>query len=226
MSSPRRSKARFGQAPLDMDELRKRREARIQPGADVPAGLTLSEPGLVKLQHTIGNQALRRLLQGSRPAGDYASLQRQPKDSPNDKRETDSSASVLATIELENAGKIRGDSQITGHEGKIECLSVNTGSTPKRRSRETDSDETRGTITLVKYVDSTSPLLMNAAAKGDPLKTGKFEMIRRDAEGEITVYHTLEFASGFISGLQTSGSDQGGKPLETVIFEFHVTPKK
>lgn len=226
MSSPRRSKARFSQAPLDMDELRKRREARIPPGADAQAEVRLSEPGLVKLQHTIGNQALRRLLQGDRQPGSPVSVQRQPKGSPNDKRETDSSASVLATIELEQGGKIRGDSQITGHEGKIECLSLNTDSTSKRRYRETDSDETRVTLTLVKYVDSTSPLLNNAAAKGDPLKTGKFEMIRRDAEGEITVYHTLEFTSGLISGLQASGSHESGRPLETLTIEFHMTPKK
>ena len=195
---------------------------RKHPDKRTPAGsVPVSEPGVVKMQHLVGNQAVQRMIQRQTQAGTSAVLQRAP-----DKKEPASDATVLATIVLEHGGELKGESRIAGHEGKIELLSLNLENVNRRATSREDKPEERVQLTLTKYVDNLSNKLMDAIHKGDSIKSARFEFIRRDADGKVEVYHTLEYTDGYLVGQSVSGNSEGGKPLETVSVEFRVAPKK
>lgn len=211
MGHQQRYHARYSRS--DREYLRKHSEKQGDSAA-------VSEHRVVKMQHTIGNQAVQRLLtQRDIPADSPADVQRAPN--------ADSERpGALATIVLEHQGKLRGSSRFAGHEGKIELMSVSMGGTLEPSSGKSNSVEQRVEITLVKYVDDTSPLLMDAVAKGEAIKSAQFEMIKPNNDGNMAVYYTFDFSEGMITGFTASGSDGGGKPIETVNIQFLVKPKK
>lgn len=188
----------------DTEYLRKHPDKRT-PAESVP----VSEPGVIKMQHLVGNQAVQRL------------IQRAP-----DKKEPASDATVLATIILESGGELKGESRIPGHEGKIELLSLNLENANRRATSREEAPEERVQLTLTKYVDDLSNKLMLAIQKGDSIKSARFEFIRREDDGKVRVVHTLEYTDGYLVGQSVSGTSEGGKSLETVSVEFRAAPKK
>jgi type VI protein secretion system component Hcp len=208
MGSRRRYHVRYPQS--DTEYLRKRADRH-------PITVPVSEHGVVKMQHVIGNQAVQRLLQRQMQLDKTAVVQR----APDGER-----PGALATLVLAKKGKLRGGSRIAGHEGKLELLSISLGSVQKPTSRESESEDQRIEITLTKYADDTSTLLMEAMLKGEGVKSAQFEFIHFDDEGKAEVFHTLEHSDGMITGFQMAGSGSGGKATETVTIEFRVKPKK
>lgn len=194
---------------------------RQRPDKRTSGGVPVSEPGVVKMQHLMGNQAVQRLLQRQAQAGAGAVVQRAP-----DNKEPASDAAVLATIILENGGELKGESRIAGHEGKIELLALNLENASRRAASREEAPEERVQLTLTKHVDNLSNKLMLAIQKGDAIKSARFEFIRRDADGKVQVGHTLEYTDGYLTGQSVSGSSEGGKAMETISVEFRVAPKK
>lgn len=218
MAHTRRSHARSRAHQPDLEELRKRRDSQ-RPNSSVP----LSEPGVVKLQHVIGNQAAQRLIQKGETVG---ALQRAPNGGKPEQKEAASDARVVATITLESGGEVRGESRIAGHEGKIEFLSMHFEGLNRRVSRDTETEEERVSLVMTKYVDSASMALFNAMNNGDAIKSARFELIRRDADGKISIFQTYEYTNGYITSLSVSGAAGGDRPIETLALEFRTTPKK
>ena len=209
MTVRRRTHARHPQSETD-EYLRKRGDKN--PDA-------VSEPGVVKMQHLVGNQAVQRMIQREIQPANKADVQRAP--NADSERPT-----ALATIVLEHQGKLRGGSRFAGHEGKIELLSLSFGGGQKPLARESDSEPQRIEISLIKHMDDTTPHLLEAMANGERVKSGKFEFIRTDDEGKVEVFHTLEHSDGMITSFQAVGSDKSGKPLLALTIEFVVKPKK
>lgn len=190
---------------------------RKHPDKRTPAGVApVSEPGVIKMQHLVGNQAVQRMIQRQTQAGTGAVVQRAP-----DKKEQDSAPRVLATIVLANGGEFKGNCRIAGHEGKIEFLGLQIEHSLRRGSdARGESSENRLHVILTKPLDDLSPKLMHAIHSGDSIKHARFEFLRRDAEGKVSVGHSLEFYDGYMTALSIGGVDADGKTLETLSVEF------
>jgi type VI secretion system Hcp family effector len=166
----------------------------------------LSPDHVVRLQHTIGNQAVQRLI-----------LQRAPKDDKS--KVADSAPSVMGTITLERQGKIKGGSRKAGHEDKVEILSISSESRQVRRGGREDRDtEERVTITITRFVDNASGAFARAYTEGEAVSAAAFDLVRSGSDGNLETFHTLEFSEGLISGISTSSSE--GRGIETISFEF------
>jgi type VI protein secretion system component Hcp len=176
---------------LDSDELQS-----VQ--AHVPFGLSASN--LLGLQHTIGNQAVQRL------------IQRAPGDSPkkSEPQKQEELPGFVASITGTRHGKFQSKSRIVGHEGKIEIVSLNF---------ERSQDKKKMIVHIMKQVDELSPHLQKAMLDGEPLSAAQFTSIRRNDRGEIETGLTFDFTNGFITSFQQSAST-GPIAYEVITMEF------
>jgi type VI protein secretion system component Hcp len=180
----------------------------------------LSPNGIVQLQRTVGNQAVQRLLSREvlHDSGNVA-VQR---DTPGGgTREAASLAAWVATLTGDEDETFKGNSRIPGHEGKIEFLSLSLP-VEKPSSRQAPDDTKSTQITLSRHVDELSPGFNRAVLDGKPVKTAKFESIKRDTDGKITVVTTLNFSEGNFAGYQMSGG--GDEPVEQIELDFKKGP--
>ena len=188
----------------DTEDLRRRPDRH-------PGAAPLSEHRVVKMQHTIGNQAVQRLLQRA----------------PGDKNQEASRPHALATIVLSSVGRLPGDSRVAGHEGKMEILSMSFDEISKADKRPAETEEPYIGLTVSRYLDKSSQALMNASARGEHITSAQFEMLRFDADGKANVSHTFDFNDGLISSYQMqSAGDSEAKPIEVMTIEFPMKPKK
>jgi type VI secretion system Hcp family effector len=170
----------------------------------------MASDGVLKLQRTIGNQAVQRLLQRA-PGG----------------KDENSRPHALATLVLSSVGKLPGSSRVAGHEGKMEILSIGFDEISKADKRNAETEEQYISLTVSRYADKSSQALMNASAKGEHVTSATFELLRFDDEGKATIGQTFDFSDGLITSYQmndSGGSD--GRPLEVMGIQFPVKPKK
>lgn len=172
-----------------------------------PGAMPLSEPGVVKMQHLVGNQAVQRLLQREIQPASNAGIQRDS----NDKTEEGSRTYALATIVL-SSGKLEGKSKLAGHEGKIEITSVNQGT-----GSAGDIE-----ITITRVSDGLTPKIQEAAAKGIAVRSAKFEFVRHSGP-DTKIHHVMDFADGHISHFSIGSNE--GVAHETITITFG-SPKK
>jgi type VI protein secretion system component Hcp len=194
------------------EELRQLPEKRSQPDERARAESPLSA-GIMRLQHSIGNRAVQRLI-----------VQRQPGRGGGGAEKEKSIPSVVATITLERAGKLEGTCQLAGHEGKVELSSL--GLAPSRgpgRStgrRGSEREETKRTqITFTKPSDKVSVELQKALLDGDRIVTAQFEFLRRNEGGEVEVRASFEFSNGLLTNLNF-GTGSGGVPMDAGTIDF------
>jgi len=117
---------------------------------------------------------------------------------------------------------LEGDVTAAGHEGWIECLSMDTGvgrgirtSTGSSQERESAAPSLSD-VTIVKAMDKCTPLLFSEACVGK----GKMVKIDLVQTGEqLDTYMGYELTDALISGYSVSASG-GEKPAETVSFNF------
>jgi type VI protein secretion system component Hcp len=172
--------------------------------------LGLSANGILHLQHTIGNQAVQRLIEKADV------LQRQPTKKPDagkPKEKETSLPAFVASITGAQQGEFKGDSRIKGHEGKIVVLSLSF-----------EPKEGKMIVHLTKESDSSTTTFHKALLTGEPLTTAKFEHIRRNDSGEIETGQTFEFSDGMVTSMQLS--DSQGVSVEYITIEFNLKPKK
>lgn len=181
---------------------------RKHPDKRTPAGVApVSEPGVIKMQHLVGNQAVQRLLQREIQPGSKAEIQRDS----SGKTEEDSRIYALATLVL-NGSKVEGKSKLGGHEGKLEVLSINQGTDPAGNIE----------ITITRVSDELTPRFNEAAAKGHVVNTAKFEFIRHGGP-DTKISHVMDFADGHISGFQVGTHE--GVAHETITITFGPAKK-
>jgi type VI protein secretion system component Hcp len=197
MSKLRRYHARYPQSKTD-EYLRKHPDKQSD-------AVAAAEPGVVKMQHAIGNQAVQRLLQRDM----QPEIQRAPG---GDKKEEPSRPNMVATIVL-GSGKVEGKSKLAGYEGKLEITSIQRGVNPAGDIE----------ITFTRVSDELSAKLQEAAAKGIAVKTAQFEFLDY-GDGEAKTKHTMDFADGHISYFQMSSHE--GVPHEAITITFGPAKKK
>lgn len=169
---------------------------------------TLSPASIMKLQRTIGNQAVQRLISDR--------LQRD--NAKNAPQKEDSTPGYLAKITTHDGRKLKGNSKIDGFEGDIEVVAISTEFNASMPGKPKDKGLR---ITLSKYVDDSSPWLLNAAAKGEHIASAVFLRVVNDPEAGIRVAPTMQFGDGLIANMRMGSADyEGGKEIEQVDIDF------
>ena len=177
----------------------------------------LSPNAVMQLQHTIGNQAVQRLMDGGKMPHNVGSAIVQRDSGTGGRQDEASFPALLATITTERKGKLKGKTSIAGQEGKIEFQSLNLGKSNTTRN----PDEPQPTnLTLTRQVDDLSPTFQQAMLEGDPVKTAQFEFIRRNDEGKVEIKHTLNFSDGMITSYALGSGEQ---QTESMGIEFRKT---
>jgi type VI secretion system secreted protein Hcp len=110
---------------------------------------------------------------------------------------------------------IPGESRDDKHKNEIDVLSFSFGISRKSaRGRASIAD-----FTIVKTVDSASPLLFDAACQGDTLKSALFSA--RKAGKEQQEFIKITFDQVIISSVQHSGAPgTDSVPMESVSLDF------
>ncbi len=119
---------------------------------------------------------------------------------------------------------IKGESTDDKHKEWIEVLSYNWGvsqtastagvsGTSASAGQRADFQD----LTIVKLMDKSSPPLMKACAKGEPIKEVKLELCR--AVGDKQVYMEYKLEQVIISSVSTGGGG-GGEATESVTFNY------
>jgi len=132
----------------------------------------------------------------------------------------------LLELELETQGKIRssstkkpgGSSSSTG----LVCHGWNYGVVPQfdAGSGQLVGRRKHNPITIVREVDSASPLLWSALCSNEGFKTATLSYARPDASGKLSLYHTIELTNGAIASIRPAGIHNGKKGEElTLTYE-------
>jgi type VI protein secretion system component Hcp len=215
MRGTRRRVARLREAKPAEEQLRHEAEIRAESGAGQRAESPMSAAGILRLQRTIGNQAVQRLIQRA-PAEEMDSAKQEEKELPP----------VLASITLENAGKLEGGSKVAGHEGDIEIQSISLGASSgasigsSGEGRGEEKSEKFLDLSVLKYQDDASTALFMAVAKGDPVKAARFDFVRRGDSGAVETKRSLKFGAGDISNIQVGGAGPDGRPMESLTMRL------
>jgi type VI protein secretion system component Hcp len=192
--------ARLRQVRAAKKHLRDDAEDRPQAASARRAQSLLSPAGILRLQHAIGKRAVQRLV-----------VQRQPSEAVEaESAKTQEIPRLVASITLDNGGKLRGESAAPGHEGKIviESLSFSQGSTGRGRSEKSEGESPRLVeLTLTKRRDSSSVALMKAAMSGDRVTSAQFEFLSQNPDGSIEARMTLDFSNGYVTSYAMGGDD-------------------
>lgn len=122
----------------------------------------------------------------------------------------------------------KGESNIKGHEDKIEILSYSwTVSNPIQASPSNTGRTTGrpnfGELVITKKLDLTSPLFAFSCAAAENIGTVKLLLLRQDAaasgdDQRNLLYMTYILANTLVSSVTVGGS--GDIPIETVTFNY------
>ncbi len=135
-------------------------------------------------------------------------------------------------LKLEIDGNlIEGESTVTSmeREGSIECLSFGYEvTTPRNASGALTGRRQHGPIRIHKRIDKSTPLLIKALCKNEPVTLGEFRFFRPDASGSGAEEHfyTILMEKGYVASvLQLSedvimAGDQAPPMMEEVSFVF------
>ena len=181
------------------------------PGESAAVASTMAAHPLLRLQRTIGNRAVQRLL----ARRESAELQREaaPK--------TEAPPSAFITIVFEKGGEVRSKSKHPGYEGKFPILAISHRDVPRpsssRERRGEDEPKQPASIEIVRHADELTQPLMQAAAKGLRITSIRLEFVKAGEDGKLQTVQELQFIDGLVTGLQIVG---GEPPVETIGLEF------
>jgi type VI protein secretion system component Hcp len=201
---PRQRLHRHGRHKPGSDDQRTEADDALHLAFDRRDAARLGPAGILRLQRSLGNQAVQRLV-----------IQRQPSEAV----EADSSKKpdvprIVATIVL-GGSKIEGTSRAPGHEGKIAIESINLDVSRRDagggRGREGSPPVE---ITITKRRDAASDALVKAAANGERMESAQFEVLSVSDDGTISSRLLLDLKDGFVTSYSLSDE------LESFSIEF------
>jgi type VI secretion system secreted protein Hcp len=102
---------------------------------------------------------------------------------------------------------IKGESQDSAHQGRIECTEVHWSVLqPRSATASTAGGHTAELKDVVfgKLTDLTSPILLQTCAMGKTLPKAKFEFMRADGDGKPIKYFEIQLENVLISGIAPS----------------------
>ena len=205
MPGPQRYRARLSKPKPALDYLRNPSERRPQSVGEHRAGALLSTAGILRLQRTIGNQAVQRLIARDKRAGAKA-------------KEEVAVPAVVASITFAKRGELAGSSRVAGHEGEVELDSLSFVQTGPRVRQ--DKDQKFIELLATKAVDKSSTALAKAVLDGDQITVARFDFLRRGDGGTVETSFTLEFKRGSVTNYSTVVTGDG--PRESVSMQFEA----
>jgi len=119
--------------------------------------------------------------------------------------------------------KIDGESQITGYIKNIECLSFSHGVAQQITGDQSNTKRTSGKpnhqdFTFTKFMDLSSPVLIDFCNQAKNIPTAKFTIGQNEA-GKIDAIMLITLTNALISSYSVGGGG-GGKPQETVTLNY------
>ena len=194
MPSSRRYAARL-RRPAPAQEDRRR-----LPGQRSHASAEAASPAgrIMRLQQTIGNHAVQRLI-----------VQRQPKGGTKQK----ALPPVVAKIVLDS-GELDGGSEVEGHAGEVEFDTLNVGQLNKGGGADFID------LNWSRLMDRASVLLQHAQSNGDHIASARFDFIKADESGAVTTYLSVEYKDGEVTEFHYAGDDSSGRPIAAGSFIF------
>ena len=135
---------------------------------------------------------------------------------------------VAASDIFVKLGDIKGESIDSKHKAEIELLSWSwgvvgpfhtNGRQPQQARQPAASAQPACAqdISIVKLVDSASPLLFAKAASGAAIPTATFSVRKSDSSQDFLVFTLSDV---IITSVQQGGAEGGGTPTESVSFGF------
>jgi type VI secretion system secreted protein Hcp len=122
----------------------------------------------------------------------------------------------------------KGESNLTGFEGKIEILSYSWNISNPIQSSPSNTGRTTGRpnfgeLVITKKLDLTSPLFAFSCASAENIGTVKLILVRQDLSasgdaGTNFTYMTYTLANSLVSSVSVGGS--GDIPVETVTLNY------
>ena len=125
------------------------------------------------------------------------------------------SAEAAAFIKFEG---VKGESTDKDHQGWIDVLSVQWGSTSRPTSgRAAQPGRGAGTVSITKQTDTSSAALMRYNSSGKQFEKIVIDITSYDRSR--TTYMRYELRNVMITGFEPGGSG-GGVPTETITFNY------
>jgi type VI secretion system secreted protein Hcp len=128
---------------------------------------------------------------------------------------------------------IKGESSQSKYEDQIEVLSWTWGLTQSGSAHHGSGTGTAGVtvgdVSIVKFVDRSTPTLIKYCCAGTFFDSGKLTVLK--AGTEPTPYFELELLQGLVTSVNSGGVGPEERLIETVSFNFKVfklgyTPQK
>ncbi len=217
MRRPQSHVALMRRPKLETEHLREHPESRSESGVRQRAESPLSATGILRLQRTIGNQAVQRLIVQRAPAG-------------GDDAAKEPKSVGVASITIEGRA-LKGESRVPGHEGKIDFTSLSRDETRRMGGGGHGGDREAGeqgfiNVSFTKTQDGSSPTLLEAAATGKRVTAARFDLLRRGDSGTFETLFTFEFSNGIVTQFAPGSSSGGDTPSDFVTIEFEKPAAK
>lgn len=118
---------------------------------------------------------------------------------------------------------IKGESKTDGYVDKIEVLSYSHGVAQQITGDQSNQKRTSGKpnhqdFTVTKYLDLSSPVLVDHCDQAKPIAELKFT-IGQEENGKVNPYMVYTMTDALVSSISVGGGG-GGKPQETVTFNY------
>jgi type VI secretion system secreted protein Hcp len=129
------------------------------------------------------------------------------------------SGDIFLSAQAKRAGKIKGESNVPGHEDEILIASWRWGVQASSSLGSTGATARRSYsgLTVVKALDSASTALLSALATNDEIKEAVLTM--RKSGGEKLDYFFIKLKEARVTQIEHSADEQGDA-RETVTFSF------
>jgi len=120
---------------------------------------------------------------------------------------------------------IPGESTVKGHATEIDVLAFSWGMSNPGTISTAGGGIIAGKpqfqeLSLTKYVDLASPLLMTAAATGKHIPTAKFTVLRSTSTAGSKNYYTVTLTEALVTSVATGGSGGEDRMTENITLNY------
>lgn len=137
-------------------------------------------------------------------------------------------------LQFKSQGKVKGQSTTKGHSSAVskglQCHAFEYAVAAQydASAGQTSGKRQHNPVTIVREVDSASPLLFHACVTNEVFQSAKLSFVKPDSGGKETVFHTVELTNGTISKIGyaspriggNSQASKNGNRLQAITFVY------